>query len=88
MDTNQFVARIGAVVLGPYPSIYQLHRNYLEHYRERYDTGTNFTSPPAESTIRNGVAKSSSGFWSTMLHQDRGGKSLLPLPLIVQKINY
>lgn len=84
---TSFIARFGAATVGPYPSIYALHRSYLEDYRQTYDPGATFEDVPAESTLRNAISKSSGGFWSTVLQQNKGGKRTLPLPLIIQKLN-
>ena len=83
----QVIAKIGSVTTGIYPSVYAAARQFITDYKERYAPEAIFSKVPAPSTITNGVSRSSGGFYTTFITEDRGGKSTLPHPVTFQTIS-
>lgn len=78
---------VNGFTTGIYPSAYRAARNYLEDYKTKYAPEAIFDNTPAASTITNGLSRSSGGFFTTFITENRNGKNVLPCPVIFQIIS-
>jgi hypothetical protein len=67
-----------------YTSAYSAAKYYIRDYMYVYAPGATFIKTPARSTITNGLSRSSNGFFTTLLTEDRNGQKQIAVPVIFQ----